>query len=87
MSEQGERLCLRDAFDYVKHQRFLANPNRSFLCQLAQYEMKLHDGKTSISGTSLKRWNFYELQEIKAKKKGALKPRLKIKSNISCSIM
>jgi len=68
MSSQGERLCLRDAFNFVKARRTCAHPNASFMVQLAKYEIKLHDGGSSIAKAKEKIFSSYELNTLKKEK-------------------
>ena len=86
MSDVGERLVLKDAYNWTKARRSIARPNDSFLAQLARHEIMLHDGLSSIAKTSEKIWNNYELNTLKREcVKGHLPSKLNISQN-SCII-
>ncbi|GMI05213.1 hypothetical protein TrLO_g13147 [Triparma laevis f. longispina] len=87
MSSQGERLALRDAFNFVKARRTCAHPNASFCVQLAKYEQELHDGGSSIAKAKEKIWSSYELNTLKKSVKNHI-PSGKLNTNPNqCSIM
>ena len=87
MSPRGEKLSLKDSFNFVKARRSCAHPNQSFLLQLAQYEQTLHGGASSIARAKEKIWNNYELNSLKKGVKEHLQTgKLKISSG-GCSIM
>jgi len=85
MSSCGERLVLKDAYNWTKARRSVAHPNNSFLVQLAKYEMALHDGKSSIARGKEKIWNCYELNTLKKEAKGHLDSKLVVGGG--CSVM
>ncbi|GMH71667.1 hypothetical protein TrVE_jg9534 [Triparma verrucosa] len=87
MSSKGERLALRDAFNFVKARRTCAHPNASFCVQLAKYEQELHSGGSSITKAKEKIWSSYELNTLKKGVKNHI-PSGKLKTDTGgCVIM
>ena len=76
MSEAGERLVLKDAYNWTKARRPVAHPNNAFLVQLAKEEMNMHGGRSSVVTASEKIWKFYELNMLRKEAQGVLPSKL-----------